>query len=368
MKSFRIIAAAVLALAFSACQGGKATIDCTVKDAPSQKLVISQLNGTITEVLDTVRTDAAGHFTYKMKVKEGSPEFFYVYKGGSRLASVLLEKGESVVVEADTLGNFEVSGSAGSILLKEGDDNFRSFVSNLYALSAAGAEPNEIAKEYIRHYREAVKFVLTNNKSLAVIPVLYENIGGSTATFSGLSDALIFRDVCDSLKTVYPDSKYVKALDKEAQRRINLFEMSNRMNAAEVRAYPMLRMPAIDGTMADIDSLGSKVTLLYFWNDADATHKMYNLDVLKPIYEKYHPRGLEIYAISVNADKVAWAQTVKAQELPWINVNDGLGTASRSLYAFNVQRVPSMILLSDAGTEIIPGERQLKAKLDRALK
>ena len=368
MKSFRIIATAVLALALSACQGGKATIDCTVKDAPSQKLVISQLNGTITEVMDTVRTDAAGHFTYKLKVREGNPEFFYVYKGGTRLASVLLEKGESVVVEADTLGNFEVSGSAGSILLKEGDDNFRTFVSNLYALSAAGAEPNEIAKEYIRHYREAVKFVLVNNKSLAVIPVLYENIGGSTATFSGVSDALIFRSTCDSLKTVYPESKYVKALEKEAARRINLFEMSNRLNSAEERAYPMLRMPSIDGTMADIDSLGSKMTLLYFWDDSDATHKMYNLDVLKPIYEKYHPLGLEIYAISVNADKVAWAQTVKAQELPWINVNDGLGTASGSLFSFNIQSIPSMVLISADGTEPIPGERQLKAELEKALK
>ena len=368
MKSCKIIAAAALVLMLSACQGGKATLDCTVKDAPSQKFVISQLNGTITEVVDTVRTDAAGHFTYKLSVKEGNPEFFYVYKGGKRLASVLLEKGENVVVEADTLGNYEVSGSVGSILLKEGDDNFRTFVSNLYALSAAGAEPKEIAKEYIRHYREAVKFVLVNNKSLAVIPVLYENVGGSTATFSGVSDALVFRDVCDSLKTVYPDSRYVKALDKEATRRINLFEMSNRLNAAEERAYPPLSMSSVDGTMADIDSLGAKVTLLYFWNDADATHKMFNLDVLKPVYEKYHPRGLEIYAISVNADKVAWAQTVKAQELPWINVNDGLGTASGSLYAFNVQSIPSMVILSPSGTEIISGERQLKAKLDKALK
>lgn len=368
MKNFRIIAAVILALVLSACQGGKAKLDCTVKDAPSEKLVISQLNGTITEVVDTVRTDAAGHFTYKFKVAEGDPEFFYVYRGGTRLVSVLLEKGESVVVEADTLGNYEVSGSAGSILLKEGDDNFRTFVGNLYSLSTSGAEPNEIAKEYIRHYREAVKFVLVNNKSLAVIPVLYENIGGSTATFSGVSDALIFRDVCDSLKTVYPESKYVKALEKEADRRINLFEMSNRLSAAQERAYPALRMPAIDGTMADIDSLGAKATLVYFWNDADATHKMFNLDVLKPLYEKYHPRGLEIYAVSVNADKVAWAQTVKAQELPWINVNDGLGTASGSLYAFNVQSIPSMVLINDAGAEVIPGERQLRAKLDRVLK
>ena len=97
-------------------------------------------------------------------------------------------------------------------------------------------------------------------------------------------------------------------------------------------------------------------------------HKMFNLDVLKPLYEKYHPRGLEIYAISVNADKVAWAQTVKAQELPWINVNDGLGTASGSLYAFNVQSIPSMLLLSADGTEFIPGERQLRAKLEKQLR
>lgn len=368
MKSYRIIVAAALALMLSACQGGKAKVDCTVKDAPSEKLSVCQLNGIVPEVLDTVKTDAAGRFVYKVKVKEGDPEFVYIYRKGTRLASLLLESGEKAVVEVDTLGNYEVSGSAGSILLKEGDDNFRAFANKLYALSAAGAEPRESAKEYIRHYREAVKFVLVNNKSLAIIPVLYESVDGTMPTFGRVRDALIFRDACDSLKTVYPDSKYVKALDKETQRRINLFEMANRLDNAEERAYPMLSMPSVDGKMADIDSLGSKVTLVYFWNDADATHKMFNLDVLKPLYEKYHPRGLEIYAISVNSDKVAWAQTVKAQELPWINVNDGLGTASGSLYAFNVQSIPSMLLLSADGTEFIPGERQLRAKLEKALR
>lgn len=353
----------------SACEGGKAKVDCTVKDAPSEKLVISQLNGIVPETLDTVKTDATGRFTYKVKVKEGNPEFIYVYRKGTRLASLLLESGEKAVVEADTLGNYEVSGSEGSILLKEGDDNFRAFANKLYALSAAGAEPGESAKEYIRHYREAVKFVLVNNKSLAVIPVLYESIEGTVPTFGRVSDALIFRGACDSLKTVYPDSKYVKALDKEAQRRINLFEMANRLDNAEERAYPMLRMPSVDGKMADIDSLGAKVTLVYFWDDREATHKMFNLDVLKPVYEKYKARGLEIYAVGVNSDKVSWAQTVKSQELPWVNVNDGLGTASGSLYVYNVQAVPAIVLVSENGTTAVPvSERPLRTALEKALK
>ena len=367
MRSCRIIAVAVLALALSACQGGKATVDCTVAEAPSASLTVRQLNGTTPVVLDTVKTDAAGRFSYKVKVEKGNPEFIYVYKGDTRLASLLLESGEKAVVEADTLGNYSVSGSDGSALLKEGDDAFRAYVNNLFALSEAGAQPSEIAKEYVRHYREAVKFVMVNNKSLAVIPVLYETIGGSTATFSGLSDALVFRSACDSLKTVYPDSKYVKALEAEAVRRENLMLISNRIKTADERAYPNLRMPSIDGTPAEIDSLDAKAVLVYFWDDREATHKIFNLDVLKPVYEKYNACGLEIYAISVNPDKAAWAQVVKSQALPWINVNDGLGTASRSLYTFNVASVPAMILLTDSGMDFISGEKQLRAKIEKAL-
>ena len=368
MRSCRIIAAAVLALALSACQGGKATVDCTVAEAPSASLTVRQLNGTTPVVLDTVKTDAAGRFSYKVKVEKGNPEFIYVYKGDTRLASLLLESGEKAVVEADTLGNYSVSGSDGSALLKEGDDAFRAYVNNLFALSEAGAQPSEIAKEYVRHYREAVKFVMVNNKSLAVIPVLYETIGGSTATFSGLSDALVFRSACDSLKTVYPDSKYVKALEAEAVRRENLMLISNRIKTADERAYPNLRMPSIDGTPAEIDSLDAKAVLVYFWDDREATHKIFNLDVLKPVYEKYNARGLEIYAISVNPDKAAWAQVVKSQDLPWINVNDGLGTASRSLFTFNVASVPAMLILSESGMEVVSNEKQLRAKLDKVLK
>ena len=368
MRSCRIIAAAVLALALSACQGGKATVDCTVAEAPSASLTVRQLNGTTPVVLDTVKTDAAGRFSYKVKVEKGNPEFIYVYKGDTRLASLLLESGEKAVVEADTLGNYSVSGSDGSALLKEGDDAFRAYVNNLFALSEAGAQPSEIAKEYVRHYREAVKFVMVNNKSLAVIPVLYENIGGSTATFSGLSDALVFRSACDSLKTVYPDSKYVKALEAEAVRRENLMLISNRIKTADERAYPNLRMPSIDGTPAEIDSLDAKAILVYFWDDREATHKIFNLDVLKPVYEKYNASGLEIYAISVNPDKAAWAQVVKSQDLPWINVNDGLGTASRSLYTFNVASVPAMLILSESGMEAASGEKQLRTKLDKLLR
>ena len=368
MKSSRIILAAAL-FAVAACQTDKAVIDFTAADAPSATLVLKQLNGTATDVLDTVKTDASGHFRYDVKVAAGNPEFVYVYKGERRMASLLLEKGEKAVVTADTLGNFVVSGSDGSALLKQGDDAFRAYVNNLYALSASGAPQAEIAREYVSHYRACSKFVLTNSKSLAAIPVLYENIGGGTYTFGGVNDALVFRTVCDSLKTVYPDSRYVKALEAETARREQLFLLQNRINTAEERAYPELRMPSLNGETADIDSLGAKATLLWFWDAREATHKIFNIDVLKPVYEQYKAKGLEIYAVCVDPDKAEWAQVVKAQELPWVNVNDGLGTASRSLYLYSVQNVPCCLLLTQDGISPVKvSEKPLRAALEKALK
>ena len=368
MKNYKILAAAAAVLLAVACNSDKASIAFKAPDAPESQLVLKQLNGTATEILDTVKTDASGHFSYSVKVMEGNPEFVYIYKGEKRLASLLLEKGERVEVEADTLGNFEVSGSAGSSLLKEGDDNYRRFVARLISLSDTGAEPSEVAREYIAHYRECTKFILTNSKSLAIIPVLYENVGGNAPTFGAVNDALIFRTACDSLKTVYPESKYVKALETETVRREQLFSLQNRINAAGERSFPNLNMPSVNGAAADIDELEAKVTLVYFWDAREATHKIYNLDVLKPVYEKYHSRGFEIYAVCVDPDKAEWAQVVKAQELPWVNVNDGLGTASSSLYVYNVQRVPAFLLVSDEGIKPVANEKELRRELDRQLK
>ena len=369
MKNYKILASALFLLGLSACQGGKAGLDCTVNDAPDASLVLKQLDGTVTAVLDTVKTDADGRFTYKVNVAKGNPEFVYVYKGDTRLASLLLEKGEKAVVKADTLGNYEVSGSEGSALLKRGDDSFREYAAKLLAMSREGAEPQAINKLYVDHYRQSVKFVLGNSKSLAVIPVLYENLGGSLPTFGGVNDALIFRSVCDSLMSVYPESKYVRALDQETARREQLFNLNKRLSTAPQRSYPELRMPAVDGKTADLDSLGAKYTLVFFWDDREATHKIFNLETLKPIYEQYHSRGLEIYAVSVNPDKSAWAQVVKSQELPWVNVNDGLGTASRSLTLYNVHNVPAILMVSEDGIQTIPvRDRAVRSEVGKALK
>ena len=35
--------------------------------------------------------------------------------------------------------------------------------------------------------------------------------------------------------------------------------------------------------------------MVYFWQASEAAQKMYNQDVILPLYNTYHPKGLEIY-------------------------------------------------------------------------
>ncbi|MBQ9311355.1 MAG: TlpA family protein disulfide reductase [Bacteroidales bacterium] len=363
MKSFRLAAFAAAVLLLASCTSNKAGISASIPSAPNSALVIKQLNGTAVSVLDTVKTDAAGAFRYNVKLQPGQPEFIYIYKGDTRLASLLAQAGETLAVEADTLGNYTVEGSDASALLKRGDDAYKAFLSRIVALSNSGAEPAEIAKEYVSHYRESAKFVLENSGSLAVIPVLYEGMPDAP-TFSSLTDAFIFRRVCDSLSTLYPDSKYVKALEKETQRREHLFNLSNSLNSASESPYPELNLPGLDGQKVSLTGLDAKLVLVYFWSASDATHKIFNQDVLKPLYAQYASRGFDIYAVGVGADKVEWAQVVKDQQLPWKNVNDGLGTASRALYLYNVQSVPACVLVSEKEVrQVEVSEKALRAAL-----
>jgi hypothetical protein len=67
---------------------------------------------------------------------------------------------------------------------------------------------------------------------------------------------------------------------------------------------------------------------------------MFNQDVLLPLYNQYHPKGLEIYAVSLDTDKGVWASAVKSQNLPWINVCDGRGAASPAAVVYNISSLP----------------------------
>ena len=366
MKNYKIILLALSALGIASCTPS-ARIKGELQGAPEKQIIVKQLDVNVYKVLDTVKTGADGSFSYKMAVAKGQPEFVYLFCGDTRIASLLLESGETAVVSADTLGTAcTVTGSEGSAMLMEVEKNFSAFLSDFYA----SADSRDMSRKYIDFYRESVKYVLGNSKSLTAIPVLYRSISADAPIFSQINDAVFFKTVCDSLKTVYPESRYVKALEKEATRREQMMALNNIVLSAQDNGYPDMSMNDINGKAVKLSEVDAKAILVHFWASSEDTQKIFNLDYLLPVYNEFRGKGFEIYAVGIDPDKANWASVVKSQKLPWINVNDGLGTASGSLRLYNVQDLPTSFLIVDGELYLEPinGVEGLRKELRKVLK
>jgi len=380
MKRFSILAALLAVLAFAACSK-KTRVEGTLAGAPDSQVVVKLLDINTYKVLDTLKTNGSGAFSYKMDVLPGQPEFVYLFYKDTKIASLLLENGDKVRVEADTLGNWTVEGSPESEKLQqiEADYNafIRKFVDELSQTDVATASPEEIkamqrrmGTEYVAYYRKALQYVLTNARSLTVVPVFFQNITETFPIFNQDTDAIIFANVCDTLKTVYPDSRYVKALEREANSRKNTLQINQRIQTAPELGYPDLNLPDVNGKKVALSSLDSRVVMIHFWTANEPTHVLFNAEVLKPIYEKYHAKGFDIYEICVDTDKAQWAAVVRNQQLPWTNVCDGLGVASPAFTLYAVDRIPTSVVIVDGqlNTTEIEAEAGLRRFLDRTLR
>ena len=377
MSRFSRLAAFAIAFTVAVACGKSARIDATVDGAAD--VIVKLLDVNQFKVLDTVKVDDAGKFTYKVEVLKGQPEFVYLFHGDRKVASLLVQSGDRIAVKADTLGNYTVEGSGESLKLAEVEQDYAaalarmtSIVDRLGAAKDAGqaqAIRQELGKEYISYYRSRVKYVMSNSRSLSVVPVFYQTLGEGLPVFGQGTDAIHFKSVADSLETVYPESKYVKALRTEAEKRMTYLELQTRLESAQEIAYPEIELPDIKGQKLKLTDVDSKVVMLQFWSAAEADQKMFNLDVLKPIYEEFHSKGFEIYQVALDIDKGMWAQVVKQQQLPWISVCDSRGAASPYVSAYNLPVVPATFIIADG--ELVDGsvvdEKSLRKLLKKLL-
>jgi peroxiredoxin len=380
MSRFSKIITFVAAMTALVSCGSNARIDGTFSDAASSEVIVKLLNSNRYEVLDTVKTNANGQFTYKVDVVEGQPEFVYLFHNDKKLATLLLEAGDKVAVTADTLGNTVIEGSEESVKLAEIEKKYADVLRELATIAAdmnaASTQEefdryaNEMSKVYVAYYRDMVKYVLTNSYSLSVIPVFYQVLGENLPLFAQETDAILYSNVADSLETVYPDSKYVKALRAEAERRFGYLELQKKLQSAEEIGYPDIELPGLDGKMRKLSDEDARVVILCFWSAAQAEQNMFNIEFFKPLYEQYHNKGLDIYQVSLDVDKTLWATTVKGQNLPWTNVCDSRGSASPYVAIYNLAAIPAAFIIADG--ELVDGkvvdEASLKKLLNELLK
>ena len=344
MKSFKSFVLAALVLLASAC-GGNTLIEGNLHEGADKDIVVKFLDVNRFQVLDTLKTGADGSFRYALNIEEGKPQFIYLYYGDRQIASLLLQKGDEVKVLTDTLGLCSVEGSEESVKLQQVEKDYGKFLREMEGILDRELYPDQsLSRCYVKYYRSCLKYVVSNSHSLTVVPVLFQQVNPSLPVFGQSTDGIVMKNIADTLKTLYPQSRYVKALAKEAARRIDQMAIDNKVREAQEVGYMDIGLPSIDGKTAKLSESLGKVTLLYFWAST-VEQKMFNLDALLPLYEEFHQKGFEIYAVSLDSDKAAWARAVHNQKLPWVNVCDTRGVQSPYVVSYGIGALPMMWML-----------------------
>ena len=352
----KIILLAAALLCIVSC-GRTARIDGTIEQLAGSHAIVKLLDINRFTTLDTVTVDNSGRFTYKVDAAKGQPEFVYIFNGDVKIASLVLEGGDKVAVTADTLGNYSVEGSQESLMLQQVEVDYASALKRMTDIASrieSASDPQqavalrqELGQEYIAYYRDRVRYVMQNSRSISVVPVFYQTFGTNLPVFGQSTDAIHFRNVADSLSLAYPASRYVKALRQEADRRFGYLELENRLRNAEEVGYPDIELPDLKGEKRRLSEIDSKVIMIHFWTASDADQKMFNLDTLMPLYNEFHDKGFEIYQVSLDIDKGLWAQVVKEQKHPWVSVCDSRGTSSPYATTYNLPSLPATFIIAD---------------------
>ncbi len=115
--------------------------------------------------------------------------------------------------------------------------------------------------------------------------------------------------------------------------------------------FPDLQLPMITkDTLLLKDQLGHKLTIVDLWASWCAPCRLENREVLVPIWNQYHDKGLQIIAYGLESNESGWKRAVERDgaEL-WLQASDLKGDETPFLKRIRINTIPANFILDEKG-------------------
>jgi peroxiredoxin len=116
--------------------------------------------------------------------------------------------------------------------------------------------------------------------------------------------------------------------------------------------------PAINFTQKDINgkaislsSFKGKYVLVDFWASWCGPCRAENPNIVR-LYNEHKEKGFDILGVSLDSDKDAWVQAIKADHLTWTEISDLNAWANSAAVLYGVKGIPFNLLLDKNGVII----------------
>jgi peroxiredoxin len=364
-------------LILAGCNGFKGndemTISGKISGVSGQQIILEELSTVELFSIDSAIVDAENRFNFSVHPRETG--FYLLRFDDDSFISLVLnpdEKLEITINDSSGLLKYDVTGNDENKLLKRyfTETNRRQqrfdFLREEFFESAHHDNFHQIKERIDRELEQlisdqrslTIKIIEENPGSIASLLLLNQRFANQRIVDIE-TDFNLFELTDSALLPKYPANSHVLEHHRRVAEFRNQFEEQRRIEEklSPGQPIPDIALNDVSGKTHRLSDFRGKPVLVYFWVSWSPPCRAANHQI-KEIYSQYQSRGLEIFAISLDHQQRFWADAIKVDELPWINVSDLRGMTSPVAKVFNLPQVlPFYFLLNDEGLIIAKGEK-----------
>ena len=352
-----IVAASMTLAACNAQSGYKVT--GTVEGMPDGKAIIATVNGS---TLDTLAKADVKNGSFEFTGNVSEPTGAYIMVIGQRGAIPFMLENANITISAGQAG-LTVTGS-------EGQKIYDQFM----AINAtAQQEAMKLQQEYqaangdqakIQAIQEAYAKLMTDvqAKETELIKANPDSYVSAFVIASGMGQMEY-----EQLKERY--NLLGEKAKAGAQGKAIAAQIAKLESTAIGQIAPNFTITTPEGESISLYDIKGKVKLIDFWASWCGPCRGENPHVVE-IYKEYHPKGLEIFGVSLDNNKEAWVKAIADDGLVWKHGSDLKGWQSAPAQLYSVTGIPHTVLLNENNKIIAKNLRgdELKQKIAELLK
>ena len=353
-----IVAASMTLGACNAQSGYKVT--GTVEGLPDGKVIIATING---NKLDTLAKADARNGAFEFTGTVSEPPGAYIMAVGQRGAIPFMLENAEITVHVGQQTGLAVTGS-------EGQKIYDQFM-------AINMETQQEAMKLQQEYQSA-------NGDMEKIQAVQNAYAQLMANAQAKETELIKANPDSYVSTFVIATGMGQMEYEQLKERFNLLgekakatahgkaiaaQIAKLESTAIGQIAPDFTVTTPEGESISLYDIKGKVKLIDFWASWCGPCRGENPHVVE-IYKEFHPKGLEIFGVSLDNNKEAWVKAIADDGLIWKHGSDLQGWQSAPAQLYNVTGIPHTVLLDENNKIIAKNLRgeELKQKIAELLK
>jgi peroxiredoxin len=294
-------------------------------------------------LLDSAVTDAAGRF--RMRGVVAGPVLRNLrVQGRDQSAGLALTPGSRLQVRGDAAQLWrtgEVTGSKEAAMLSTMNREHARILKRVDELAQQRQATTDTAtlRKIEQEWSASFAAMTAASKRVAGTSSYVAPFVAATFLSGGNGDIAFVDSATTRYARQWPASPHTKQL---------LHYRAMRRATAVGQVAPAVQLPTPENQPLALSSLRGKYVLIDFWASWCKPCREENASLVT-LYQRYKPKGFEVYGVSVDSKKDAWTTAIQQDKLPWPQVWDVPSETSVASTVYDIYQYPTSFLLDPQG-------------------